>query len=290
MAYPGIGVTGWGESVYNVSVGGTDFEDVYNSLEGGAPVSTYWNSTNSATYGSAKSYIPEIPWNDACSGYLLFHAAGYSEAYGASGYCNSATGMGLISTIGGGGGPSNCATGAGNPSYAYVENTTCAGYAKPSWQAGIFGNPADGVRDVPDVSLFAANGLWGHFIMICYSDASQGGVPCTGAPVNWVGVGGTSASSPMMAAIQALVNEKWKIRAGNPNPTYYSIAKTEFGTAGDSSCYSINQTSKSSSCVFYDVTQGDNDITCQNNGWRLRPTVMTARLYTEPWGRRASRV
>ena len=32
-AYPGIGVTGWGESVYNVSVGGTDFEDVYNAKE-----------------------------------------------------------------------------------------------------------------------------------------------------------------------------------------------------------------------------------------------------------------
>ncbi len=36
-AYPGIGVTGWGETVYNVSVGGTDYMDLYNSLEGGKP-------------------------------------------------------------------------------------------------------------------------------------------------------------------------------------------------------------------------------------------------------------
>ena len=34
-ALSGIGVTGWGESVYNVSVGGTDFEDVYNYFESG---------------------------------------------------------------------------------------------------------------------------------------------------------------------------------------------------------------------------------------------------------------
>ena len=48
-AYPGVGVTGWGESVYNVSVGGTDYEDTYNAAEGGASVSTYWESTNTPT-------------------------------------------------------------------------------------------------------------------------------------------------------------------------------------------------------------------------------------------------
>ena len=36
-AYPGIGVTGWGESVYNVSVGGTDYEDYYDFLVNGTP-------------------------------------------------------------------------------------------------------------------------------------------------------------------------------------------------------------------------------------------------------------
>jgi len=68
-----------------------------------------------------------------------------------------------------------------------------------------------------------------------------------------------------MAAIQALVNQNWNIRAGNPNPTYYSIAKKEFGTSGNSACYSINQPA-GSSCVFYDVTQGDNNIDCVDNG------------------------
>lgn len=266
-ALPGIGVTGWGESIYNVSVGGTDFEDLYNALEGGAPQSTYWSATNSSTFGSAKSYIPEIPWNDSCASFLVFTVEGFTQSYGSTGFCNSSAGSGFLSTVGGGGGPSNCATGAGNPNYLFIENTTCKGYAKPTWQKGIFGNPADGVRDVPDVSLFASNGIWGHYIIICASDTSNGGTPCTGAPSTWSGVGGTSASAPVMATIQALVNQKHGIRAGNPNPTYYSIAKSEFGTAGNSSCYSINQkpTTKSS-CVFYDITQGDDDIPCVYNG------------------------
>jgi subtilase family serine protease len=264
-AYPGIGITGWGESVYNVSVGGTDFEDLYNSLEGGLPQSTYWNSANTKIFGSAKSYVPEIPWNDSCASYLAYTVEGFTAPYGSTGFCNSSAGAGFLSTGAGSGGPSGCATGAGNATGGYVEDTTCKGYAKPSWQSGIFGNPADGVRDVPDVSLFASNGVWGHYIIICASDSSSGGVPCTGAPSTWFGVGGTSASSPVMAAIQALVDQKWGIRAGNPNPIYYSIAKTEFGKSGNSACYSINETA-GNSCVFNDITQGDNDINCRYNG------------------------
>jgi Pro-kumamolisin, activation domain len=265
---PGIGVTGWGESIYNVSVGGTDFEDEYIALEGGVPQSTYWGSANSSTFGSARSYIPEIPWNDSCGSYLIAQVLGFTQTYGSSGACNSATGEAdFLSTVGGGGGPSNCATGAANPSYLYIEDTTCKGYAKPTWQQGIFGNPSDGVRDVPDVSLFASNGIWGHYIIICDSDTTNGGTSCAGAPSTWTGIGGTSASAPVMASIQALVNQKHKIRAGNPNPTYYSIAKSEFGTAGKSSCYSINQKpGVASTCVFYDVTQGDNNIPCVHNG------------------------
>ena len=44
--YFGIGVTGWGSTPYNVAVGGTDFEDTYNSSKARIPIGTYWNSTN----------------------------------------------------------------------------------------------------------------------------------------------------------------------------------------------------------------------------------------------------
>ena len=264
-AYPGIGVTGWGESVYNVSVGGSDFEDLYDFFEYGTPQSNYWNSTNGSNYGSAKSYIPEIPWNDSCASNLVYTVLGYEVPYGPDGSCDSSPGYEFLSTVAGSGGPSECATGEGNPDFAYVEDTSCQGYAKPSWQKGVLGNPKDGVRDVPDVSLFASNGIWGHYVVICASDKSAGGTPCTGAPSGWAGVGGTSVSSPLMAAIQALVDQKWGIRAGNPNPTYYSIAESEFGKSGNSSCYSVNVGS-GSSCVFNDITQGDNDVDCVANG------------------------
>jgi subtilase family serine protease len=270
-AYSGVGVTGWGETVYNVSVGGTDFEDTYNAKLGSpaTPVSTYWNSTNTGTDGSAKSYIPEIPWNDSCAGYLLYNYLGDTSGYGSAGLCTEeAT---YRSTAAGSGGPSGCATGGGTSdqtSYAVVDGS-CMGYAKPAWQSGVFGNPADGVRDVPDVALFAGNGIWGHYVTICFSDMGNKGASCAGAPSTWSGFGGTSISAPTMASMQALVNEKWGIRAGNPNPTYYSIAKAEFGSAGNSSCYSINQPPErelASSCVFYDITQGDIDVDCTYNG------------------------
>ena len=271
-ALPGIGITGWGETVYNVSVGGTDFEDAYNAKEANPaiPISTYWNNSNTITDGSAKSYVPEIPWNDSCSGYLLSNYEGAASGYGSTGECNvSST---FLSTAAAAGGPSACATGGGGTdqtSYAVVDGT-CAGYAKPSWQSGIFGNPADGVRDIPDVSLFASNGIWGHYVTVCYSDTANGGTSCSGTPSSWSGFGGTSVSAPMMAAIQALVNEKWSLtKVGNPDPTYYSIAKSEFGSGGNSACYSINQPPReglASACTLYDITQGDNDIDCKYNG------------------------
>ena len=265
-ALSGIGISGFASTPYNVAMGGTDYEDLYNYLEGGAPQSTYWNSTNSTYYGSAKSYIPEMPWNDSCASYLVYNVEGYAEPYGSSGFCNSVIGeVDFLDTGAGAGGPSTCATGAGNSSYLYDEDTTCQGYAKPSWQSGVFGNPSDGVRDIPDVSLFASNGIWSHYIIECYSDVANGGTPCTGAPSGWFGVGGTSASAPFMAGVQALVDQKWSIRAGNPNPTYYSLANSEFGASGNSSCYSINETA-GNSCVFNDITQGDNDVDCAPNG------------------------
>jgi hypothetical protein len=272
----GIGVTGWGESVYNVSVGGTDFEDAYNAAKpanDGLPQSTYWSSKNGSTYGSALSYIPEIPWNDSCAGYLVYDLAGATEGYT---YCSDlGVGASGLTTGSGSGGPSGCAT--GTTGTADWVTPTCAGYAKPSWQSGIFGNPADGVRDIPDVSLFASNGIWGHYVVVCWSDpayTADGSAPCTGAPSGWSGFGGTSISSPTMASIQALVNQKWNIRAGLPTPTYYSIAKSEFGASGNPTCYSINQQQprrgQESSCVFYDITQGDIVTNCTTSTGKVR--------------------
>ena len=251
----GIAVSGFATTPYNVAVGGTDFGDTY-----AGSTSSYWNASNTSTYASAKSYIPEIPWNDSCASSLLATASGYSTTYGTKGFCNSSTGKQYYLTTGSGsGGPSGCAT--GTASVSGVVSGSCKGYAKPTWQAGL-GVPADGVRDIPDVSLFAANGVWGHYYVYCYTDTRNGGVSCNGAPSTWSGAGGTSFASPIMAAMQSLVNQKTGSSWGNPNPTYYNLAKAEYGTAGNSSCNSTAGGAASSGCTFYDVTQGDMDVNC----------------------------
>ena len=220
-AASGINVSAFASTPYNVSVGGTDFADSYADTNG-----TYWGN-NGANYESALSYIPEIPWNNSCANALIadyFH----STSYGSGGLCNSNSYLFLLNDVAGSGGPSGCATGA--PTISGVVSGTCAGYPKPSWQSGITGNPNDGVRDIPDVSLFAANGIWSHYYVLCYSDATYGGKSCSGTPDTWVGVGGTSVSSPIMAAIQALANQASGGRWGNPNPSYYAVAAAQFSS------------------------------------------------------------
>ena len=236
----GITVSAFASTPYNVAVGGTDFADTYEHTN-----STYWSSTNGTYFNSALSYIPEIPWNDSCGSQLIATTLGYSTTYGSSGLCASRTAQqdGFLRAVAGSGGPSNCAT--GTPARSGIAGGSCKGYAKPSWQV-VSGNPADGVRDIPDVALFASNGIWGHYYVVCYSDPGRGrgGVPCTGAPSTWAGFGGTSVSSPIMAGIQALINQKMNAAQGNPNPTLYSLAQTGYGT------------------IFNDVTLGDMDVNC----------------------------
>ena len=252
----GIGVNALASTPYNVAVGGTDFSDTY-----AGSTSTYWSSSNTATYGSAKSYIPEIPWNDSCASQLIASAHGHSTTYGSSSYCNSLNRNSFyLNNVGGSGGPSGCAT--GSPSISGVVSGSCQGYAKPSWQSGVIGIPNDGVRDLPDVSLFAADGMWNHYYVFCYSDHNNGGVPCTGAPSGWSGAGGTSFASPIMAGIQALINQNMGAAQGNPNVVYYKLAAVAYGASGNASCNSSNGNTISSSCIFNDVTQGDMDAPC----------------------------
>lgn len=261
----GISISGFASTPYNVAVGGTDFGYTANQID----PATYWSPTNTAAYSSALSYIREIPWNNSCAGGLLASYLGTTPLALCNNSAVTSTSGSLnftLSAVGGSGGPSGCAT--GTASTREVVSGTCAGYPKPSWQS-VYGNPNDGVRDIPDVALFASNGFWDAYYAVCWSNPDTspdvgGGYTCTGAPSTWAGFGGTSVSSPIMAGIQALVNQKTGSRWGNPNIEYYYMASQEYGVAGSAACNSSTVNGTSNSCVFYDITQGDNDAVCRS--------------------------
>jgi len=257
-ATDGVTVNGMASTIYNVAVGGTDFGDVLAKTS-----ATYWNPTNGATYGNAISYVPEIPWNNTCASPLTATYLDFAVSYGSGGLCNSKTAKndGLQSLISGGGGPSACATGSPSGNSGVVGGT-CKGTAKPSWQK-VYGNPSDGVRDLPDVSLFSAGALWGHAYIVCLSDPNENfNAPCSKFPDYWVWGYGTSFASPIMGGIQALINQATKSKQGNPAPTLYHLARSEYGSKGASECLAKLGNKTAKSCVFHDITQGSTDAPC----------------------------
>ena len=256
-------------SAYAVDVGGTDFMAQYNADVSGVPLGDYWSSTNDpVTKASARSYIPEIPWNDGCTSRLIYSDpvnGAYSQSYGSNGFCNSPLGQSFLIDVAGGGGPSTCFT--GTPSVPGVVGGTCRGNPKPRYQKGVPGVPDDGLRDQPDISLFASNGVWGSFYLECMSDTKQGGAACTirnDAVVQ--GGGGTSFAAPAMAGIQALIDQKFG-RQGDANYVYYALAGRQFRDVGPSVCDASKRNGElpAASCVFHDVTRGDIDIPCGRN-------------------------
>ncbi len=179
--------------------------------------STYWSSSNGSADVSALSYIPEDVWNESCT-----IASGVNP-------CTSGNTPGLWA---GGGGVSTL-------------------YSKPSWQTGVSGIPADGARDVPDVSLTAA----GHDPYLLCLDGS-----CTAnsrGRISFQGYSGTSAATPSMAGIIATILQQFRGRLGAINSSLYQLAAKEaFGSCNASN----NSVLPSSACVFNDVTVGNNSV------------------------------
>jgi uncharacterized protein (TIGR03437 family) len=108
-------------------------------------------------------------------------------------------------------------------------------YTKPSWQSAP-GVPADGARDVPDVSFSASPDHDGYLVVI----SGKVGI-----------IGGTSASTPVFAGIVTLLNQylvntgaQTKAGLGNINPTLYGLARN-------------------SPSVFHDITVGNNIVPCK---------------------------
>ena len=227
-AQHGLSVSGFASTPWNVAVGGTDFS--YNSYAGSpasqnAELATYWNLTPAKLPSvSLLKPIPEQPWN---------------RPFGLNLSSNGVYNPPPPTIIAGGGGASNCATGSAAPDGSFASCTS--GYPKPTWQSGK-GVPADGARHLPDVSLFAAAGENNSAYPICVF--SQDCVVVNGG-TRLILAGGTSASSPAMAGIMALVNQKFGPQ-GQANFALYPLAAQH-------------------PAVFHDVTAGSNNVPCQQN-------------------------
>lgn len=120
-------------------------------------------------------------------------------------------------------------------------------YPKPEWQNGIRGVPGDAARDVPDVSFSAA--------------IHDGYVICTqnSCATNQIGIiGGTSASSPAFAGVMAIINQAAG-RQGLANYKLYELAQNPSAFC-DSNSRSNPTVAPPSSCIFNDVTSGNNSV------------------------------
>jgi hypothetical protein len=170
---------------------------------------------------SAKSYIPEMAWNDT--------------------NFSIANGRGLDA---GGGGVSEL-------------------WAKPSWQTGVPGIPADGHRDVPDISLTASNehdpylyctqvttdGSPSVFVSSCQATSFRLSDPGQQDNNTFQAVaGGTSFAAPDFAGLLAIIEQKLGVSGGlgNINPSLYTLA--------------ANATTYAS--AFHDITAGNNQVPC----------------------------
>lgn len=165
----------------------------------------YWDPGNGPGGGSARGYIPEIAWN-------AYHALN-----------STAPGSGSLTVLASGGGASTL-------------------FGKPAWQRGP-GVPADGQRDVPDVSLHAA-----PLYLVCSSDGQSN--PCTNGFVSSQGqlsiVGGTSVATPIWAGILADIEAQGGGALGNINPRLYGLLNDATGYAS----------------AFHDPGLGDNSVPC----------------------------
>lgn len=104
-------------------------------------------------------------------------------------------------------------------------------WSKPTWQVAPGVSTTTTARTVPDVSLVGG----GPIVYRVYSDSG------------WSLYSGTSASSPAMAGIMALIVQGQNGKGqGNPNPVFYRLANQQYTGGGIS--------------PFHDITSGNNSV------------------------------
>lgn len=242
----GVDANSLGTSPNDTVVGGTDTADVLDGTTG-----KYFNADFNAEYGSARSYVPEIPWNESCGNEVAAASLGFPSALA---FCKEYLKLDpngyYLTSEAGSGGPSS------------VER-------KPAWQRLVHGAARDQSRDVPDVSLFGGSYGGATWVIVCTAD-----YPCQPDFAGSVALsGGTSLSSPMFAGIQALIDQGLARKGltpdqGNAAPTLYALAMDEYGGAHGAApaslaaCNSDNGAKGAGKCVFHNITRGSIATQC----------------------------
>ncbi|WP_266183866.1 S53 family peptidase [Dyella humicola] len=255
----GIDANAFGTSPNDTVVGGTDTADVLDGT-----TKKYFASTYNSVYGSALSYVPEIPWNQSCGNEVAAKSLGFASALA---FCKEYIKLDpngyYLTSEAGSGGPSS------------VDS-------KPAWQRQVHNAAKDQSRDVPDVSLFAGSYGGDTWVIVCTSF-----YPCQpGFPGLIALSGGTSLSSPMFAGIQALIDQGLAAKGLSPNqgnaaPTLYALAADEYGGAKGTppaslaACSADNGTKGTGKCVFHNITRGSIATQCIQQ----LPAVVTPDCY-----------
>ncbi|MGA3212533.1 MAG: Ig-like domain repeat protein, partial [Terriglobales bacterium] len=250
-------------TIYDVSTGGTDFSDVYQTdgfnIE---PASTWWNtaaSTSANGYESALSYVPEVTWGGICSNPLFASileengVTTWGTTYTPEAICNYS----YNNTCGTG--STECAVDvSGGSGGISIFNSI------PTWQAvygvGLSANHSSTTaRNQPDVSLYASEGdVWGHALLVCESDMYS--CDFSGNSGAFAAGGGTSFVAPQMNGVMALIIQNSGAPQGNANYTFYDLAAQEYGTPGNPNTSGLSACSGSGlgagvggGCIFQDI-------------------------------------
>jgi len=109
--------------------------------------------------------------------------------------------------------------GSGKTQYSATGGGYSVYIPTPSWQVGP-GVPGTQGRYTPDMS-FAASPREGYLTCVA---AENGSCVVNGGSFGFIAAGGTSASTPSMAGVAALLNQKTGSAQGNLNPRLYALA------------------------------------------------------------------
>lgn len=250
-------------SPYVTAVGGTEI----SSADDTSSNSTYW-STNGSTdvVTSAKTYIPEIVWNDSSSQFGLSATGGGPSALFAK--------------------PSYQAGVPGIPNDGKRDVPDVALYSSPSFPGYLFctSDQSDWVQASSTGPAQAASCNSG------FRDGTSGGQYLTLA-------GGTSFATPIFAGMLALVNQKqqWTGGQGQANTTLYKLAGNASTyasafhdvTSGNNNCnagatYCGTTTGGFSAGTGYDMTTGLGSVDVANlvAAWPVNATPLLATTTT----------